>query len=87
MDLGFYGVVHRWTCSEANVRFDFVQVVVNPVVGIVLMLIAMVPWLLWRDADLHSRHALINFQPHFVQYAAMAFWPKFINGVELTSLC
>ena len=35
-------------------EFDFVQVVVNPVVGIVLMLIAM--------------------------YAAMAFWPKFING-------
>lgn len=35
-------------------EFDFVQVVVNPVVGIALMLIAM--------------------------YAAMAFWPKFING-------
>jgi hypothetical protein len=37
-------------------EFDVVQVVVNPCVGVVIMLLAM--------------------------YAAMKFWPRFINGVS-----
>eukprot|EP00438_Fugacium_kawagutii_P018055 Skav221800 [mRNA] locus=scaffold2435:10599:21296:+ [translate_table: standard] len=104
--------------------FDFVQVVVNPVVGIVLMLVAMASCglvtpaatvsvstrvcrnelpQLWPRSQIEcgngdpfsfqlflSHTNAVNVQTKMwislfqqrspVQYAAMAFWPKFING-------